>query len=143
MINLKTTRSLVRHRQPASLRPGNLEESRRTFAGNRRGAQRRARDSGEVVFKPVLVTPDAVTELCQTANNAPKCIVSSPGAIRSRRRRCGSTASSSFASRRRICTRNITATFRGPLIDMNFIDMNQAAHGDSRSHGFILRCRAD
>ena len=28
----------------------------------------------KVVFKPVLVTPDAVTELCQAANNAPKCI---------------------------------------------------------------------
>ena len=26
----------------------------------------------KVVFKPVLVTPDAVTELCQAANNAAK-----------------------------------------------------------------------
>src|ERR1019366_567918 len=28
----------------------------------------------KVVFKPVLVTPDAVTELCQAANNAAQCI---------------------------------------------------------------------
>jgi L-arabinose isomerase len=28
----------------------------------------------KIVFKPVLVTPDAVTELCQAANNAPRCI---------------------------------------------------------------------
>jgi len=42
----------------------------------------------KVVFKPVLVTPDLVTELCQAA-------------------------SSSSANPSRICTRNITATFRG------------------------------
>src|SRR3984957_19895330 len=28
----------------------------------------------KVVFKPVLVTPEAVTALCQAANNAAKCI---------------------------------------------------------------------
>jgi hypothetical protein len=28
----------------------------------------------KVVFKPVLTTPDAITALCQAANNAPKCI---------------------------------------------------------------------
>src|SRR5487761_2561958 len=28
----------------------------------------------KVVFKPVLVTPDAITALCQAANNAAKCI---------------------------------------------------------------------
>ncbi len=28
----------------------------------------------KVVFKPVLTTPDAVSALCQEANNAPNCI---------------------------------------------------------------------
>ena len=28
----------------------------------------------KVVFKPVMITPDAITELCAQANNAPKCI---------------------------------------------------------------------
>ncbi len=28
----------------------------------------------KVVFKPVLVSPDAITSLCQEANNAPACV---------------------------------------------------------------------
>ena len=28
----------------------------------------------KVVFKPVMVSPDAITALCQAANNAAKCI---------------------------------------------------------------------
>ena len=28
----------------------------------------------KIVFKPVMTTPDDITELCQAANNAAKCI---------------------------------------------------------------------
>lgn len=91
----------------------------------------------KVVFKPVLVSPDAITELCQAANNAPKCI----GLI---------TWCHTFSPSKMWI--NGLKQLRKPLahlhtqyhrdipwstIDMDFMNMNQAAHGD-REHGFIM-----
>ena len=91
----------------------------------------------KVVFKPVLTTPDAVTELCQAANNAPKCI----GLI---------TWCHTFSPSKMWI--NGLKQLRKPIahlhtqhnrdipwssIDMDFMNLNQAAHGD-REHGFIM-----
>jgi hypothetical protein len=71
----------------------------------------------KVVFKPVLVTPDAVTELCQAANNAAKCIgphhlVPHVLAVQDVDQR----SQSNCANRSCICTRNSTATSPGPRL---------------------------
>ena len=68
----------------------------------------------KVVFKPVLTTPDAVTALCQEANNAPKCI----GLITwchtfSPSKMWINGLKAACANRWRICTRNTIAIFRG------------------------------
>ncbi|MGN6553551.1 MAG: L-arabinose isomerase, partial [Verrucomicrobiota bacterium] len=91
----------------------------------------------KVIFKPVLVTPDAVTELCAAANNAKNCI----GLI---------TWCHTFSPSKMWI--NGLKTLRKPIIhlhtqynrdipwatiDMDFMNMNQAAHGD-REHGFIM-----
>jgi L-arabinose isomerase len=90
----------------------------------------------KVVFKPVLTTPDAVTDLCQSANNAAKCA----GLI---------TWCHTFSPSKMWI--NGLKQLRKPVahlhtqhnrdipwasIDMDFMNMNQAAHGD-REHGFI------
>ncbi len=91
----------------------------------------------KVVFKPVLISPDAVTELCQEANNATKCI----GLI---------TWCHTFSPSKMWI--NGLKLLRKPVahlhtqhnqdipwssIDMDFMNLNQAAHGD-REHGFIM-----
>jgi L-arabinose isomerase len=90
----------------------------------------------KVVFKPVLTTPDAVTALCQEANNSLKCI----GLI---------TWCHTFSPSKMWI--NGLKSLRKPVahlhtqyncdipwssIDMDFMNLNQAAHGD-REHGFI------
>jgi L-arabinose isomerase len=91
----------------------------------------------KVVFKPVMTTPDAVTELCAEANNAANCI----GLI---------TWCHTFSPSKMWI--NGLKTLRKPVahlhtqynrdipwssIDMDFMNLNQAAHGD-REHGFIM-----
>jgi L-arabinose isomerase len=91
----------------------------------------------KVVFKPVLVTPDAVTELCQDANNTPRCI----GLITW----CHTFSPSKMwinglkQLRKPICHLHTQYNRDIPwaTIDMDFMNMNQAAHGD-REHGFIM-----
>ncbi len=90
-----------------------------------------------VVFKPVLTTPDAITNLCQDANNSPHCI----GLI---------TWCHTFSPSKMWI--NGLKQLRKPIvhlhtqhnrdipwstIDMDFMNLNQAAHGD-REHGFIM-----
>jgi L-arabinose isomerase len=90
----------------------------------------------KVVFKPVLVTPDAVTELCQAANNASRCI----GLIIW----CHTFSPSKMwinglkQLRKPVCHLHTQYNRDIPwaTIDMDFMNMNQAAHGD-REHGFI------
>jgi L-arabinose isomerase len=89
-----------------------------------------------VVFKPVLTTPDGIFQLCLEANAAPKCI----GLI---------TWMHTF-SPAKMWIAGLTA-LRKPLlhlhtqfnrdipwaeIDMDFMNLNQSAHGD-REYGFI------
>jgi L-arabinose isomerase len=91
----------------------------------------------KVIFKPVLVSPDAITELCQAANNAKNCI----GLV---------TWCHTFSPSKMWI--NGLKQLRKPIvhlhtqynrdipwatIDMDFMNMNQAAHGD-REHGFIM-----
>ena len=91
----------------------------------------------KVVFKPVLVSPDAITELCQEANNVKNCI----GLITW----CHTFSPSKMwinglkQLRKPICHLHTQYNRDIPwsTIDMDFMNMNQAAHGD-REHGFIM-----
>lgn len=97
----------------------------------------------KVVFKPVVTTPDAIRELCLEANSAKNCIglitwmhtfspakmwIAGLGLLRK-----------PFAHLHTQYNREIP--WAG--IDMNFMNLNQAAHGD-REFGFIgSRMRLD
>ena len=90
----------------------------------------------KVVFKPVLTTPDSITELCTDANNSKNCI----GLI---------TWMHTF-SPAKMWIRGLTILNKPFLhfhtqlnrdipwktIDMDFMNLNQSAHGD-REFGFI------
>ena len=92
--------------------------------------------SVKVIFKPVLVTPEAITELCQAANNDAKCI----GLITW----CHTFSPSKMWINGLVQLRKPVAHLHTQFnrdipwatIDMDFMNMNQAAHGD-REHGFI------
>jgi L-arabinose isomerase len=96
-----------------------------------------------VVFKPVMVTADSVTELMLAANSAPNCI----GVV---------TWCHTF-SPSKMWINGLKQLVKPALhlhtqynrdipwadIDMDFMNLNQAAHGD-REHGFIwTRLRKD
>ena len=97
----------------------------------------------KVIFKPVVTTPGEATALCQEANRQPRCI----GLI---------TWCHTFSPSKMWI--NGLKLLRKPLahlhtqynrdipwgsIDMDFMNLNQAAHGD-REHGFIMsRMRLD
>ena len=90
-----------------------------------------------VVLKPVMVSSDAITELCREANNAKNCI----GLITW----CHTFSPSKMwinglkQLQKPIC--HLHTQYNRDLpwstIDMDFMNMNQAAHGD-REHGFIM-----
>ncbi len=90
----------------------------------------------KIVFKPVLTTPDAISALCQAANNSPRC--------------AGIIAWMHTFSPAKMWIGGLTA-LRKPMlhlhtqfnreipwagIDMNFMNLNQSAHGD-REFGFL------
>ena len=90
----------------------------------------------QVVFKPVLTTPDAIHELCLEANSAKNCI----GLI---------TWMHTFSPAKMWITgltllkkpfAHLHTQYNREIpwaeIDMNFMNLNQAAHGD-REFGFI------
>ena len=91
----------------------------------------------KVVFQPVMVSPDMITELCQQANNAKNCI----GLITW----CHTFSPSKMwinglkQLRKPLCHLHTQYNRDIPwaTIDMDFMNMNQAAHGD-REHGFIM-----
>ena len=91
----------------------------------------------KVVFKPVLVSPDAISVLCQEANNALDCI----GLITW----CHTFSPSKMWINGLKLLRKPIAHFHTQYnqdipwatIDMDFMNLNQAAHGD-REHGFIM-----
>jgi L-arabinose isomerase len=90
----------------------------------------------KIVFKPILTTPDLITELCMEANNSNNCI----GLI---------TWMHTF-SPAKMWIRGLTLLNKPILhlhtqvnqdipwgtIDMDFMNLNQSAHGD-REYGFI------
>ncbi|MBL9127643.1 MAG: L-arabinose isomerase [Verrucomicrobiales bacterium] len=90
-----------------------------------------------VVFKPVLTTPDAVTALCREANDAPNCI----GLVTW----CHTFSPSKMWIRGlRLLHKpllHLHTQFHRDLpwdrIDMDYMNLHQAAHGD-REHGFIM-----
>jgi L-arabinose isomerase len=90
----------------------------------------------KVVFKPVLTTPDAVTALCQEANNAPRCI----GLITWCHTFSPSKMWINGLKQLRKPVAHLHTQFNRDIpwssIDMDFMNLNQAAHGD-REHGFI------
>jgi L-arabinose isomerase len=89
-----------------------------------------------VVFKPILTTPEAIKELCLDANSSPNCIglitwmhTFSPAKMWI----AGLTLlKKPFAHLHTQYNREIPWS----EIDMNFMNLNQAAHGD-REFGFI------
>jgi L-arabinose isomerase len=91
----------------------------------------------KVVFKPVMITPDAITQLCLEANHSPKCIglitwchTFSPSKMWINGLK---TLSKPIAHLHTQYNRDIPWS----SIDMDFMNLNQAAHGD-REHGFIM-----
>jgi L-arabinose isomerase len=90
----------------------------------------------KVVFKPIVTTPDTITELCREANNAKNCI----GLITWMH--TFSPAKMWIAGLRALQKPfvHLHTQFNRDLpwseIDMDFMNLNQSAHGD-REFGFI------
>jgi len=90
----------------------------------------------KILFKPVVITPDAITELCREANTAQKCI----GLITWMH--TFSPAKMWIAGLRALQKPfvHLHTQFNRELpwssIDMDFMNLNQSAHGD-REFGFI------
>lgn len=92
--------------------------------------------SQKVVFKPILTTPDSITEVCREANNSIDCI--------------GIIAWMHTFSPAKMWIKGLSILNKPLLhfhtqlnqdipwdsIDMNFMNLNQSAHGD-REFGFI------
>ncbi len=90
----------------------------------------------KVVFKPVLTTPDSISELCSKANSDPNCIglitwmhTFSPAKMWIRGL---SILNRPFLHLHTQLNRDIP----WDTIDMDFMNLNQSAHGD-REFGFI------
>jgi L-arabinose isomerase len=90
----------------------------------------------KIVFKPILTTPDSITELCTEANNSRSCIglinwmhTFSPAKMWIRGL---SILNKPFLHFHTQLNRDIP----WGTIDMNFMNLNQSAHGD-REFGFI------
>ncbi len=90
-----------------------------------------------IVFKPVLTTPDAIRDLCLEANNAPNCVglicwmhTFSPAKM---------WIGGLKALQKPIC--HLHTQFNRDIpwgeIDMDFMNLNQSAHG-GREFGFML-----
>ena len=91
----------------------------------------------EIIHKPLVTTPDSITAICQEANNDPSCI----GVI---------TWMHTFSPAKmwinglRILSKplcHLHTQFNAEIpwasIDMDFMNLNQSAHGD-REFGFIM-----
>ena len=103
--------------------------SSRGRSPRRSAASRRCRCG--VVWKPVLT--DARRDparLPRRQRRRRRASASSPGCTRSPRPRCGSPGSTRCASRCCTCTRRPNAALPWATIDMDFMNLNQAAHGD-------------
>jgi len=90
----------------------------------------------QVVFKPVLVSPDSITELALAANSSPNCI----GLIIWCHTFSPSKMWINGLKQLRKPVAHLHTQYNRDIpwssIDMDFMNLNQAAHGD-REHGFI------
>ncbi len=90
----------------------------------------------KVVFKPVMTAPDDITALCQEANNAKNCV----GLITWCHTFSPSKMWINGLKQLRKPVAHLHTQYNRDIpwatIDMDFMNMNQAAHGD-REHGFI------
>jgi L-arabinose isomerase len=90
----------------------------------------------KVVFKPVLVSPESVTELVMAANNTPSCI----GLILWCHTFSPSKMWINGLKQLNKPAAHLHTQYNRDIpwasIDMDFMNLNQAAHGD-REHGFI------
>ncbi len=97
----------------------------------------------KIVFKPVLTTPDAITKLCMEANTAPNCIglitwmhTFSPAKMWIAGLKC---LQKPIVHLHTQYNRDLPYE----SIDMDFMNLNQSAHG-GREYGFMLtRMRRD
>ena len=91
----------------------------------------------QVVFKPVLINPDSITTLCIEANAAPACI----GLITWCHTFSPSKMWINGLKKLQKPILHLHTQFNRDLpwgeIDMDFMNLNQSAHGD-REHGFIM-----
>ena len=92
--------------------------------------------SQKVVFKPILTTPESITELCTEANNTKNCIglitwmhTFSPAKMWIRGLSILNKPLLHFHTQ-------LNRDIPWESIDMNFMNLNQSAHGD-REFGFI------
>ncbi len=90
----------------------------------------------KVVFKPVVTTPDAITAVCREANNSPRCV----GLITWMHTFSPAKMWIAGLSLLRKPFLHLHTQFNRNLpwseIDMDFMNLNQSAHGD-REFGFI------
>ncbi|HEY0281017.1 MAG TPA: L-arabinose isomerase [Rhizomicrobium sp.] len=90
----------------------------------------------QILFKPVLVSPDSITELALAANASPKCA----GLIIWCHTFSPSKMWINGLKQLRKPALHLHTQFNRDIpwstIDMDFMNLNQAAHGD-REHGFI------
>ncbi len=90
----------------------------------------------QVVFKPILVSPDSVTELALAANSSPGCV----GLIIWCHTFSPSKMWINGLKQLRKPALHLHTQYNRDIpwstIDMDFMNLNQAAHGD-REHGFI------
>ena len=90
----------------------------------------------KVVFKPVMTTPDDITALCREANNAKNCV----GFITWCHTFSPSKMWINGLKQLRKPVAHLHTQYNRDIpwatIDMDFMNMNHAAHGD-REHGFI------
>ena len=118
--------------------PETLAAGRRAVAADRRDARRRRRRSR---------SRSSGSRCSPTPTRSGACMLEANADDRLRRRdrldahvlarpRCGSPASTRCASRCCTCTPRPTATLPWATIDMDFMNLNQAAHGD-REFGYI------
>jgi L-arabinose isomerase len=92
--------------------------------------------SAKIIFKPVLTTPESITELCTAANNSVSCIglitwmhTFSPAKMWIRGLSILNKPLLHFHTQ-------LNRDIPWESIDMNFMNLNQSAHGD-REFGFI------
>jgi len=90
----------------------------------------------KVVFKPVLVSPESVSELVMAANNTPACVGLIVWCHTFSPSKMWINGLKQLAKPAAHLHTQYNRDIPWSTIDMDFMNLNQAAHGD-REHGFI------